>query len=65
MRTNSFLQHSQRGRRKSRGTLDAMAVPSMGVRILIEEEMPDLFFCGMTTFEKILATPNTYFGEGL
>jgi hypothetical protein len=45
--------------------LDAMAVPSMGVRISIEEEMPDLFFCGMTTFEKILATPNTCFGEGL
>jgi hypothetical protein len=62
---NSFLQHSQIGRRKSRGMLDAMAVPSMDVRISIEEEMSDLFFCGMTTtFKKILATPNTFFGEG-
>jgi hypothetical protein len=61
---NSLLLHSQRGRRKSMGMLNAMAVPSMDVRISIEEEMPDLFFCGMTTFEKILAIPNTFFGEG-
>ena len=30
-----------------------------------EEEMPDLFFCGMTTSNKILATPSNFFGEGM
>jgi hypothetical protein len=61
---NSFLQHLHSGRRKSRGTLDAMAVPSMDARQSIEIEMPDLFFCGMTTSDKILAIPKTIFGEG-
>jgi hypothetical protein len=41
-----------------------MAVPSMGVRQSTEEEMPDLFFCGMTTLERIRAIPKTFFGEG-
>jgi hypothetical protein len=27
--------------------------------------MPDLFFSGMITSKQILATPSTYFGEGL
>jgi hypothetical protein len=44
--------------------LDAMAVPSMVVGQSIEQEMPDLFFSGMTTSEKILAIPKTFFGEG-
>jgi hypothetical protein len=44
--------------------LDAMAVPSMVVRQSIDQEVPDLFFSGMTTSEKILAIPNTLFGEG-
>jgi hypothetical protein len=64
MTTNSFLQHLESVRRKRRGTLDAMAVPSMGVRQLTEQEMPDLFSSGMTTSEKILAIPKTFFGEG-
>jgi hypothetical protein len=41
-----------------------MVVPSMDVKQSIEEEMRDLFNSGMTTSEKILAIPNTYFGEG-
>jgi hypothetical protein len=64
MMTNSFLQHLESVRRKRRGMLDVMAVPSMGVRQLTEQEMPNLFSSGMTTSEKILAIPNTLFGEG-
>jgi hypothetical protein len=64
MTLNSFLQHSQSARRKRRGMLDAMEVQSMDVRQLIEEEMLDLFFSGMTILEKIPAIRNTFFGEG-
>lgn len=36
-----------------------------GVKQSIEEEMPDLFFCGTTTSKKFLAIPNICFDEDL
>ncbi|KAE8794442.1 hypothetical protein D1007_30746 [Hordeum vulgare] len=35
----------------------------MDVSQSIEEEMPDFFFCGMTTSKKFLAFPNICFDE--